>query len=347
MPTSPDRLNLTLPSRRSVLAAGAVAAAGLATRSARAADLAPVRVSMASYTVIYAPYLVAMEKGYYAGEGLDIRVTTASGGIATPAQISGSIDVNTSGPIALSPILRGAAMKIVYTIATHSVYQMWSPTKDVRSLHDLKGKQVGINARGDTLEISTKLALLKAGLPLDWVNYTALGPASALAPAFVAKSLPAVIMSNADVAKLARKNLLGGGQLVVDFRKDVPMPYSGVSVTDAFIRDHSDVLTRYMRATLKGARYMRKFKAQTLAIVAKYYDYNDPSIASLDYDQTISILTRDGTVSDDVLQKDMDVRAAILEIAPNQVPPIDRAYDYRIVRQVNAELDRTRWSPLA
>jgi NitT/TauT family transport system substrate-binding protein len=236
-------------------------------------------------------------------------------------------------------------MKIVFTEATHSVYQLWSTSHDVKSLRDLKGKQVGINARGDTLEISTKLALLKAGLPLDWVNYTSLGTGNTLAPAFAARSLPAVVLANSDIAELRKRGYLDQGELIVNMMRDLPMPYSGVAVTDAYIRDHSDVLVRYLRATMKGARYMRKFKPQTLAIVSKYFQYSDPSLAVLDYDQTIPLLTKDGTVPDDVLKRDMEVRASILEMPKEQIPPIERAYDYRFVRQANAELDRSRWTP--
>src|SRR5262249_21747289 len=90
-----------------------------------ASDLQKVRVSMAATTATYAPYLVAIRKGYYADEGLDIDVQMATGGTATPAQLAGSIDINTSGPVALSPILRGAPLKIVYTEATHSDFQLW------------------------------------------------------------------------------------------------------------------------------------------------------------------------------------------------------------------------------
>lgn len=348
MPTPPaDPSTARSFSRPAFLGASFAAAVAAHAGVARAAAAQTVRVSFANYTVMYAPYLNAMEKGYYADEGLDLKITTASGGIATPAQLSGTIDINTSGPIALSPILRGAPLKIVYTEATHPVYQLWSTDPALKSLKDLKGKQVGINARGDTLEISTKLALLRAGLPLDWVNYTALGTGNTLAPAFAAKALPAVVLANTDVDALNRRGLLSGGSLIVDMIHDLAMPYSGISVSDAFLRDHADAVIKFLRATLKGTRYMRKFKQQTLANVSKYFQYADPSLAGLDYDEDVPILTRDGTVPDDVLRKDMEVRAAILEIPKDQIPPISRAYDYRFVRQVNAELDRAHWTPTA
>lgn len=314
---------------------------------AGAAELQTVHMSMAAQTVLYSPYLIAIDKGYYAQEGLQMDVKIAGGGIATPAQIAGSIDINTSGPVALPPILRGAALKIVYTEATHSAYQMWSTSPNIKTLRDLKGMQVGVISRGDTFELTTKLALLKAGLPLDWVNYTALGGANSLAPAFIAKSLPAVVLSDVEVEQARRANALSGCNLIVDMMKDLPMPYSGVAVTDAFLRDRSDVLRGFLRATMKGVRYMKAFKPQTMAVVQKYNASIDPEIASIDYDKTIPILTRDGTVPDDVLRADMDVHAQMMDIPKERIPPLDRAYNYTIVREVNAQLDKSGWKPQA
>jgi ABC-type nitrate/sulfonate/bicarbonate transport system substrate-binding protein len=238
-------------------------------------------------------------------------------------------------------------LKIVYTEATHPVYQLWSSTKDIRTLQELKGKQVGIISRGDTFELSMKMALLKAGLPLDWVSYTALGNAGALGPAFAARSLPAVILSSADLEQLKRIGALQQGTLIVDMMKDTPMPYSGIAVSDAYLKDHADVVRGFLRATLKGARYMRKFKAQTLAIVVKYNPTVDVSVFSGDYDVTMPLLTKDGTVAEDVLRSYLQVQAAVVEIPKEQIPPVSRAWDYTIVREVNAGLDKNRWQPTA
>lgn len=305
-----------------------------------------VRVSMAAQTVIYAPYLIAIDKGYYNEEGLTLDIKMAGGGVATPAQIAGSIDINTSGPVALTPILRGATMKIVYTEATHSVYQLWSTSHDIKTLKDLKGKQVGIISRGDTFELSMKLALQKSGLPLDWVSYTALGSFGSIGPAFVARSLPAVILSDTDVEQARRVGALRHGELVYNMMRDLPMPYSGICVTDAYLKDHSDVVRGFLRATMKGVRYMRKYKRPTIKIVEKFNPTTaDPLVDDLDYDMVMPLLTKDGTVPDDVLRADMQVRASVLEMSKDAIPPISKAYDYSIVREVNAALDKSGWTP--
>ena len=332
--------------RKCAAVAGA-AATSTVPRLAGAADLQTVRLSMAAMTTLYSPYMIAIEKGYYAQEGLQMDIKVAGGGISTPAQIAGTIDINTSGPVAIPPILRGASLKIVYTEATHSAYQLWSTSPDIKSLKDLKGMQVGVISRGDTFELATKLALLKAGLPLDWVNYTALGGANTMAPAFVAKSLPAVVLSNVEVEQAKRVNGFKNTNLLVNMMRDLPMPYSGVCVTDAYLRDHADNVRGFLRATMKGVRYMKTFKPQTMAIVQKYNANVDPTILTVDYDETIPILTKDGTVPDDVLRADLEVHAQMMDIPKSQVPPLSKAYDYTFVREVNAQLDRTRWKPQA
>jgi ABC-type nitrate/sulfonate/bicarbonate transport system substrate-binding protein len=233
----------------------------------------------------------------------------------------------------------------VYTEATHPVYQLWSTSKDLRTLQDLKGKQVGIISRGDTFELSMKMALLKAGLPLDWVSYTALGNGSSLGPAFAARSLPAVILSSADIEQARRIGALQQGTLIVNMMKDTPMPYSGIAVTDAYLKDHADAVHGFLRATLKGSRYMRKFKPQTLAIVGKYNPALDNNVNSADYDVTMPLLTKDGTVPDDVLRAYLQVQAAVLEVPKEQIPPVSRAWDYTIVREVNAGIDKSGWQP--
>lgn len=327
---------------------GAAPFAGAALpRTANAADLQHLRVSMAAYTTLYGPYLVPIEKGYYADEGLTLDVTLASGGVATPALLSGSLDISTSNPSVLSPALRGAPLKILYTMANRSQNQLWSTSPDIKTIADLKGKQVGIMAPGDSFEISVKLALQKLGLPLDYVGYTPLGSANMLTATLISGSLPGVMITVTD-AEVARGNgALARSHLLYNMEKDLPMPYSGIAVSESFLQTHRDQLHGFLRATMKGVRYMRKFKAQTMAIVQKYSKITDPRVNEFDYDATIPILTKDGTVPDDVLRSDLIVRASLIGMTASQIPPLSKIYDYSIVRQANAELDAARWTPTA
>jgi NitT/TauT family transport system substrate-binding protein len=320
-------------------------AAALPPRSAAAADLHHLRVSMAAYTTLYAPYLIPIEKGYYADEGLVLDVTMASGGVATPALLSGSLDISTSNPSVISPALRGAPLKILYTMANRSQNQLWSTDPNVTTIQQLKGKTVGVMARGDSFEISVKMALRKLGLPLDYVGYTPLTTFTALRATLMSGALPAVMTIDTDAEVARAAGALGHSHLLYDMHKNLPMPYSGIAVTETFLKTHRPQLLGFLRATMTGVRYIKKFKPKTIAIVEKYSKESDPRIASFDYDSAVATLTKDGTVSDDVLRDDLVVRGSLLGMPPSALPPLSKIYDYSIVRQANAELDAAHWTP--
>jgi ABC-type nitrate/sulfonate/bicarbonate transport system substrate-binding protein len=328
------------------LAAAILSTSLLWLAPAPATALEKLRVAMATKaSSLYAPYLVAIEKGYYAEEGLELDITIAGGGVATPAQIAGDIDINTSGPVALTPILRGSPLKIVYTLATHSTDELWSTSKDVKTIQDLKGKQIGIISRGDTNEIAVKMALLKAGLPIDYVNFTALGQANTSLLVLKSASLPAVVAAGVFVEIARAAGDLNKGNLVYSFFKDLPMPYSGVAVTDRFLNSRRDRLAKFLRATLKGASYMKANPRQTIAIMSKYDTQSTTDQLAIDYDKVRSVLTPDGTVAEDVRAVDLKVRASIIGLGADKIPPMERIYDYSIVRETNAELERSGWQP--
>src|ERR1700742_451511 len=114
-----------------------------------------IRFSYVVPTIDYTPLLVAIDKGYFAEEGIAVDLVQAQGGIATPALISGDLDFSGSSSAAISAVLKGAHLKVLTTGEDRSAYELWA-RPDITSLDDLKGQQVGVISRGDTTEISLR-----------------------------------------------------------------------------------------------------------------------------------------------------------------------------------------------
>src|SRR5262245_38056742 len=74
-----------------------------------------VRFSVAAITGSYMDEFVAIEKGYHRAEGLSVEMIRAGGGIATQALIAGDLHFSTSAGSALTAMLRGAEIKVIYT----------------------------------------------------------------------------------------------------------------------------------------------------------------------------------------------------------------------------------------
>jgi NitT/TauT family transport system substrate-binding protein len=331
---------------RSVAFAG-LAAAGLLLGSAeRAVAFDTVKMTIAAFSTNYAPFFNAIEEGYFKEEGINVEIEKAGGGVATPALISGQFDFSTSESSAFSAIMKGAPLKVIVIEANRAPFQLWSTAADLKTVQDLKDKQVGIQTRGDTFEIWMRLVLKEHGMSGDDVGFTPMGFGDAARLAAVkAGTLPAVILSPLDVDALHRDGVTFQGHLLEDGMKDkVQMAFNGVATSDALIQKNPDLVLRFVRATLKGTRFMIASKDKTIATVMKYGN-SDRHSTEIDYNDVVQTLTPDGSVSPAVQQEEADLRADLLKLSKDKVPPLDRMFDFSFVKKANASLDAEHWTP--
>ena len=122
------------------------------------APLDKFKLSLSSYAAVYAPFLVAIDKGYFAAQGLDVEIVLAGGGLAVPALLSGEIPYTASAASSMGAIIKGAPLKVIYTNADRSVQQLWA-APEIKTLDDLKGKTVGVSNRGDSNELTVRMLL--------------------------------------------------------------------------------------------------------------------------------------------------------------------------------------------
>ena len=328
------------------LAAIAIIAAGTTILAGKADALDKVKMTIAAVSTNYAPYLNAIEQGYFKDEGIDVEIVKAGGGVATPGLISGRIEFSTSAASALSAMLKGAPLKVIFTEADRPTYQLWTTSDQYKTLQSLKHKQVGIQTRGDTFEIWMRLVLRAHGMSGDDVGYTPLGyGASGRVAAVKTGSLPAVVLSSLDADQLKQEHLLDKGHMLEDAMKsDIRMPYNGVATSDALIKKNPGLVLRFMRATMKGLRFMTAYRDKSVDNIMKYNKQGRHAI-EVDYDDVTRTLTKDGAVPDSVLKGEVDTRAELVKLPKDKIPPLDTLFDYSFVKKAASELDAKGWKP--
>jgi ABC-type nitrate/sulfonate/bicarbonate transport system substrate-binding protein len=322
----------------------ALAAAWGRTPAAAAAQ--KIKITLPTSDADNAAFLVAVQKGYFSAEGLDVELVFAGGGTATPGLLSGTIDGSASSASALTAILRGAPLRIVLVFNQTPTYKIWA-IPDIRTLADLKGKSIGIATRGDTLEIASRLALQAAGIPPDSVGFTPLGFAASIGAAFETGALPAVVLSTGRAVAMHEAGQLKTAHVIADFFGNVHMPYNGFAVTEKVLYGDPALAGKMVRAIVKGARYVRAFKSATIAIIGTFQKDPNPQASGVEYDEFTRAITRDYTVGNDVIASDLIVRAGLIGVTKESIPPLDRIYDFSLVRAVNRELDASHWRPTA
>ncbi|MGZ8464217.1 MAG: ABC transporter substrate-binding protein [Candidatus Binatia bacterium] len=325
-------------SSRMLFTLGAVIIATLTgTRTVYAAD-DKVRFSVAAVTGSYMDEFVVIEKGYHREEGLTVEMIRAGGGIATQALISGDLHFSTSAGSALSAMLRGAEIKVIYTNIDRPGYQLWSGHGDIKQLKDLRGKRVGVTSRGDTQELSVRLLLRKYGIDANSVSYMPVGFGAQRLAALQAGSVDAVPLGAGDFAQLKQPK----GHMLGDTEKEIRFAYVGLAVASKLIARQPELVEKFLRSVIKGREYARRYREQTITILGKYTrrkrEFNE-----VDYDSTLPVLTSEGWVGDDIIKEDVAMRAELVNVPPPN--DYNKFFDYSLVKKIYRELKASGWKP--
>ena len=324
-----------------VVAAACGALALVATRPAAALDT--IKINYVEPATYYDPLFLAIDKGYFAEEGIAAEVIQAGGGVATPALIAGDLDFSTSGSVAISAILKGAKLKVLFVTSDTPAFELWAQPA-IKSLDDLKGQQVGIITRGDTSEIALRYYLTTQSKPADFIAYTPLGTGTARVAGIASGTYSAVLLGLSELELLKATAQFGRLHRLADLTKDVHMVFSGLATSDAVIAKQPDLVHRVLRAWVKGMRLAKASRADALAAQVAH-GAGDTQKAASTYDATAALLSDTGTASDADVKLELQLRADLLGIPKDQVKPPRDIFDFRFVKEAATELDNEHWKP--
>ena len=304
----------------------------------QAPKLEDIRVSFASFGVIYYPHLIAKGLGFYQDEGLNIEIIAMPGGLATQALVAGDLHFSTSSGSSLNASLRGIKLKVVYVNLDRPLYRLWSWRDEIRKVTDLRGKGIGVASRGDTMEGAANLLLRKHGMdPAREVIWVALGTSGRLT-SLLAKSVDSAVLGFADSHLLQTRG--HPVHEVANIGKEIKMLYTGLATSEELLVKRPDLVRRFIRATVKGREFLKRYKSQSLAL-GKKYDRSPDDVRNADYEATMEMMTAEGTEDFETQKSDIDIGRRALgiqkEVAPQQV------FDFRYVREVYKELREVGW----
>lgn len=227
---------------------------------------------------IYGPFFVAQEKGYFAEENLDITLQRLEGGADMLIQTAaGNFDVGAGGAGAalFNAIHRGLGIQIVAPLHAERkpmvtplvVSKAAYESGDIKSVSDLRGKTVAINAFGASTEYWLNGALASGGLKYDDVEVVAI-PFPEIPAALQQGGIQAAMLGEPFATFAEREGIAirladdffdGDQATVVYFNED-------------FANERRDVALRFMKAYLKASRdlYENYKDEENLQIIAKY-----------------------------------------------------------------------------
>jgi NitT/TauT family transport system substrate-binding protein len=320
-----------------LLAGGAIAGAPAAAEK--------VRVTYPNLNGAYIFLFTAIDKGYYAQEGIEIELLESGGGTATPALVSGDVQFSTSGSSAISAIMKGARLKVLLVGQDRPNWQLWATRPDIRTFADLRGQQVGIISRGDTGEIGLRYILLKRGLPQDFVAFTPFGSNVGARMAIVNSGmLPAGVLHPADVEIMRGRGMLKDGRLLVDMAEEVRSTFNGLAASDALIRTRPELVQKFVTASLKGMIYARSLREPSIARFARFMKTTPDAVAA-EYDQLRDLMAPNSTITPDAQATEIALRGEMMNVPTDKRPAPATVFDFGFAARAAAELEKEGWKP--
>ncbi|OYO20459.1 ABC transporter substrate-binding protein [Enemella evansiae] len=158
----------------------------------------------------YMPTTLAAQLGYYKEEGLDVELQDLQGGSkALTAMIGGSTQV-TSGYYehTIQMQAKNQSIQAFVDMGESSGVALLVAPKNrdtIKSVADLKGKNIGVTSPGSSTDMYVKYLLNKEGLGKDAASVSAIGAGSSAVAAVENSQVDAAVMLEPDITVLNKR----------------------------------------------------------------------------------------------------------------------------------------------
>jgi ABC-type nitrate/sulfonate/bicarbonate transport system substrate-binding protein len=237
---------------------------GPCLKAARAAE----RVTLGSVGQASAnlwPALIAIDKGFFAAEDLNVDIVYVQSSAALVQQVTaGSVGVSISTGLAdpLRAVGMGAPISIVRIEVQAPPYDLVAKPSIAR-MKELKGKVISLGGPKDITRIYVERMLEPNGVKPGEFDMVFAGATAARASALIAGAVDAAILLPAFNFQAESKGFKSLG-LTVDYVKD--LPFSGTTVNNAWASANKTTLAKLLRAQNRSVEWFEDGKNRTEAV---------------------------------------------------------------------------------
>jgi NitT/TauT family transport system substrate-binding protein len=233
------------------------------------AQMTRLNVGYSAVSADQLPAWVAKDAGIFAKYGLDVQLIYFTGGsTAILALVSGDVPITqVSGPGLVSSVLGGSdAVFVAAGITSLNYVLMGKP--GVKNIEQLKGGTLAISRFGSATDSIARFALKRVGLTVSKdVTLIQVGSGPERLAALQTGRVTAAVI-NPPSSFIAEKR---GMAVLADVAKmGLVFQHTGAATTKKFIREHNDVVRRYVRAHVEAVHKMWTDKEATIRALGKY-----------------------------------------------------------------------------
>jgi ABC-type nitrate/sulfonate/bicarbonate transport system substrate-binding protein len=305
-----------------------------ATAPATAQPLETITIGFPSRSMTELPNQIAVVKGFYREEGLDVRLVQARSNILVAALASGSMDYITSVNSSISGIMSGVPAKVVAIITRNNPdYLMAKP--EIRSLKELKGKTLAVSAFGGSSHQRLLIILNSAGIdPKADVSILSVGEAKLRLEQLRLGAIDATVLTAPHnfIAERAGFRTLGSSKDIL------PLPAVGMATLEKRIKERPDQVKKLLRAVLKAMVFIRQNRDETVQKAMEWLAL-DRDLAARSYDAMLPNYAFDGTMDRGQLAQYVQLVSQRQPRATHKTFSLADVADFSMVEQARREIE--------
>ncbi len=228
-----------------------------------------VRVAEVAHTIFYAPAYVAMNKGFFKDEGINIDLTLASGADkVTAAVLSGDVDIGFCGSEATIYVYNSGEEDYLVNFARltkrDGSFLVSRKKYENFTLEDLKGKKVIGGRKGGMPEMTFEWGLKQNGIdPKKDLEIDTSVAFAAMEGAFIGGTGDFVTLFEPNALSVEKQGL---GYVVGYVGKwGGEVPYTSYNAKKSFIKDNPKIIDGFKKAIDKGLEYVKNTDSLVIA----------------------------------------------------------------------------------
>lgn len=242
-----------------------------------------VKIAEVTHSIFYAPQYVALEKGFFADEGLNVDLTTTAGGDKTmTALLSGGADIALVGSETSIYVYAQGSNDPIINFAqltqTDGTFLVSRKKIENFSWDQLKGSTFLGQRKGGMPQMVGEFVLKKHGInPKTDLNLIQNVDFANIAPAF-ASGTGEFVQLFEPTASIFEKE--GKGYIVASFGTESGhVPYTTFMAKQSYMKKNKEAIEKFTRAIYKAQAWVESHSAKEIAEVIKpHFEDTDLSI---------------------------------------------------------------------
>ncbi|NBI05420.1 ABC transporter substrate-binding protein [Senegalia massiliensis] len=237
------------------------------------AKLEKVRLIEVTHSVFYAPQYVALEKGFFEEEGLDIELTNGKGADKSmTALLSGEADIGFMGPEASVYVYNSDkdnyAINFAQLTQKDGSFLVGREKDDNFTFDKLKGKTIIGGRKGGMPEMTLEYVLKSKDItPGKDVEVRTDIQFAAMAGAFLGREGDYVTLFEPVASELEKG---GKGHIVASIGEEAGyVPYTCYSATKEYIKENPEIIQKFTNAVYRGMVWVNENSSEDIAEALK------------------------------------------------------------------------------